>query len=798
VKVWDARTGAEECTLRGHTGPVVALAFHPDRYRLVSASHDETVKVWDAGRRPAPRVLKTGPRVREAAFSPDGQTLAVAVNGRGVEIRDAGTGQIARLLDTGKECAHAVTYRPDGKHLAGSTGGGALVIWDARTGAARRTFRGHAAQIFCVRYSPDGRRLATASEDRTVKVWQADTGRLLHTFADHGGWVMSVAFSPDGQRLATASLVEPVRVRDAASGRILLSVGGGDNYCVAYSPDGKLLASGRAWDDVIQLWDATSGQLVITLRGHTGMIQGLCFSPDGRRLASASADKTVKLWDPATGQEVLSLKGHTSEVCSVTFSPDGRRLVSSGWGDQTLHIWDAGPPPATMSDLARLEKQLADVRRRLGRVRPPWEASADTRQARLAGEGQWRVEAGEIVHDRRVNGPAWLFVGDPGWTDYDVDVEMQKVHGEDGGAIAFRALGPDDHYLANLGAYGNRKRVMECVQGGRESKVGKARPGGLEPGRWHRVRLRVRGDCFRCQLDGETILEGRDASHVRGAVGLRSWSGSNRFRNLKVTAPDGRVLFHGPPRLEWADYQRLTRQAQELEERVLAIRGRLRQWSAAFRRKQPEMEAGGEGDRPLDKAQKDRIETIIGQMGRPGYEARQWASRELAAMGRPALPALRQAAAFHEDPEIRRRARQAVRAIVAPAARRELAALQGRWFTLWTGAACQAISGEDPADTHIITGNQWKHLEDGVRVKEQGTLRIVDVTSRRRMIDFVVTEGIRKGDTWIAVYERNGDTLKWCGCYASEGHPRPTVVATEAGEGYFVRVLKRLESDKKR
>ena len=78
----------------------------------------------------------------------------------------------------------------------------------------------------------------------------------------------------------------------------------------------------------------------ITLKGHTGTVSSVSFSPDGKRLASGSSDQTVKVWDAATGQETLTLKGHTSVVASVAFSPDGKRIVS-GSGDQTLKVWDA-------------------------------------------------------------------------------------------------------------------------------------------------------------------------------------------------------------------------------------------------------------------------------------------------------------------------------------------------------------------------------------------------------------------------------------------------------------------------
>ena len=79
---------------------------------------------------------------------------------------------------------------------------------------------------------------------------------------------------------------------------------------VAFSPDGKRLASASR-DGTVKVWDAATGQETLTLKGHTGRVRSVAFSPDGKRLASASDDRTVKVWDAATGQEILTLKGHT-------------------------------------------------------------------------------------------------------------------------------------------------------------------------------------------------------------------------------------------------------------------------------------------------------------------------------------------------------------------------------------------------------------------------------------------------------------------------------------------------------
>jgi serine/threonine protein kinase/tetratricopeptide (TPR) repeat protein len=157
----------------------------------------------------------------------------------------------------------------------------------------------------------------------------------------HAGGVYSVAFSPDGSRLASASYDRTVKVWDARTGQEVLTLQGHADvvWSVSFSPDGSRLASAGV-DNTVRVWDLRGGQEVLTLKGHAGWVSSVAFSPDGTRLVSAGSDKMVKVWDAQTGRETLTLQGHANQVFSVAFSPDGTRLASAG-DDKAVKVWDA-------------------------------------------------------------------------------------------------------------------------------------------------------------------------------------------------------------------------------------------------------------------------------------------------------------------------------------------------------------------------------------------------------------------------------------------------------------------------
>jgi WD40 repeat protein len=210
--------------------------------------------------------------------------------------------------------------------------------------------------VFDIALSPDGNTLAIGGYNNIVTLWDVNTGQTLRTLtlsADTGS-VNPVTFSPDGKYLAfpgaIADMNQPIRLWDIATkdGLIKFSSEGYLNAnALAFSPDGKLLASGD-WDGTVYLWDVSSGKVLRPLKGHTDMILSLAFSPDGKWLASGSYDNSVLLWEAASGQIAQNLKSHTGGVNEVAFSPNGKKIASAS-DDQTVIVWDTGTGQALLT-----------------------------------------------------------------------------------------------------------------------------------------------------------------------------------------------------------------------------------------------------------------------------------------------------------------------------------------------------------------------------------------------------------------------------------------------------------------
>ena len=333
--------GAERLRLVGHNSAVRSASFSPDGSRIVTASSDQTVRVWDAASGGELRVLRGHDgRVMSASFSPDGGRILTASDDRTVRVWDAASGGEIRVLRGHEGSVNSASFTPDGGHIVTASDDRTVRVWDAASGGEMRVLRGHDDTVRSASFSPDGGRIVTASDDRTVRIWDAASGGEMRVLRGHDDTVRSASFSPDCSRIVTVSY-KTVRVWDAASGGEMRVLRGHDFSVrsASFSPDGSRIVTASD-DGTVRVWDAASGGEMRVLRGHDFSVRSASFSPNGGRIVTASDDGTVRVWDAASGGEIRALRGHDNRVDSVSFSPDGSRLVTASW-DRTVRVWDA-------------------------------------------------------------------------------------------------------------------------------------------------------------------------------------------------------------------------------------------------------------------------------------------------------------------------------------------------------------------------------------------------------------------------------------------------------------------------
>jgi len=353
VKIWDVRTGRLLRTIAEHEDAVLSVSYSGGGDRLVSASVDHSVRVWEASSgNELRRILVTGGLAEgvydvRATFSPNGQDVVTFAGDNTVRVWSLCDGKERVRLEGQAKATRPLyaAYSPDGKTLCWGGGDLKLRFFDLESLESTFELNGGDGYLQGISVSPKGGLVSLLCNGNTILVWNISSRSMEMELGGLDG-TASMAFSPDGKLIASGGEGGRIRVWDIESGgqRTLGRLGhplrpGPRILSLSFSPDGAMLASGDDWGG-ITFWDVLSGkERNVIGEGHQGPVSSISFTSNSSQLLTGSWDGTVRVWEVASGRTLLRYEGHEEIVTLVAEVPFSNYLVS-GCARNTLRIWD--------------------------------------------------------------------------------------------------------------------------------------------------------------------------------------------------------------------------------------------------------------------------------------------------------------------------------------------------------------------------------------------------------------------------------------------------------------------------
>jgi hypothetical protein len=353
-----------DAALDGHTAPISALRFSADGEMLVTAGHDNTVRLWDVKNRKLKETLRGhAGRVRALAMIPVPQPQVrqdialiksqLISGGHDAHVKIWDVQRYREELVLGADIVHAhddsvlgVSFSPNGRSILSASRDRTARLWDRDNGKLLGEFQqGHHYLATTAVFFPAGARFLTAAVDNTTRIWEVSSGMQLQSM-EGTGLSAVIAVTSDGKHIATGSDRRTARIWDGRGNPLAETP---DHHAevtaVAFSPDGRLLFTGdergrcRLWD--ISAANRTSPpKLLWEAQRHSRGVKAACFLPNGKRILTASSDRTVAQWNAESGSEITALTlGQTAAVTSLALASDGRRALTAG-EDGLVRLWD--------------------------------------------------------------------------------------------------------------------------------------------------------------------------------------------------------------------------------------------------------------------------------------------------------------------------------------------------------------------------------------------------------------------------------------------------------------------------
>jgi eukaryotic-like serine/threonine-protein kinase len=342
LKFWDAALGRQLSVVRVSNSAIVKVALTPDDQTIFTFADDGQLDRWNVNDG-LNLAHHAGKPLVAAALSPDGRFVATSGYSQQASIRDAASLKLNHSLEV-KGNVLAMAWSPDSRTLL--TGGSDKIaqLWDGQSGENIGLAAYQSQQIFATAFSPDGSRILTCSRDGACRLQLERHVRSRCLELPHNQEVGVVAVSPDGRfaLTGTKTLNEQsgeVALWDLLTGKPLERI---DHKAIIlaaiFSPDGRTVATASA-DQTAKLVDVATGKMLCPSLQHAGWVHAVAFSPDGKRLLTGCDDAFARLWEVPSGRYLERRFGHEEGVISVAFSPSGALALTAS-ADDTAVMWE--------------------------------------------------------------------------------------------------------------------------------------------------------------------------------------------------------------------------------------------------------------------------------------------------------------------------------------------------------------------------------------------------------------------------------------------------------------------------
>ncbi len=330
IRIWNLRNSQETLRLNGHTSGVSTTAYSPDEQRILTVGSDNTVRTWNAHNGiERSRLLIAGDAVATGRFSPDGRLVACGTSRGDISVYELDSEQLRISVHDHEDAVLSLAWLAEDLIVSASSDK-TIRLWDLSRQQQLRSIVAHDAEVFAIEVLPGLNQFISVGADNTLRLWDSANGTELNCIKNDAP-IFCVAASPDGKLIASGTVDGRVWVWDVRtmSRRHSIGCGGGAVVSIVFMSDGRRIVTGT-WDGTVKIWDTSCAEKQLVLRGHGEDAKLVSFSPDGQRVASITNSAILRIWDVKSGREVANTHCKEITVRELGYSDDGRRIIVRG------------------------------------------------------------------------------------------------------------------------------------------------------------------------------------------------------------------------------------------------------------------------------------------------------------------------------------------------------------------------------------------------------------------------------------------------------------------------------------